>query len=65
MTEKKTPEAAAAIHPDVLAIAQEIVNETHALVLDVETLDANKWLTHADKIDSLNTQLQSLLIGSK
>ena len=50
------------IHPDVAGLAQQIVDETNALVADVETLDANKWLHHADKLDSLNQQLQNLLI---
>ena len=50
------------IHPDVLNLAQQIVDEVSALVASVETLDATVWLTHADKIDSLNNQLQALLI---
>lgn len=54
--------AASDIHPDVAGLAQDIVDEVKALVADVETLDATKWLTHADKLDSLNNQLQSLLI---
>lgn len=53
------------IHPDVLDLAQSIVDEVKLLVAGVETLDAGKWLTHADKIDSLNEQLQSLLIVPK
>jgi hypothetical protein len=60
-----TTELASAIHPDILKLAQQIVDETEALVSDVETLDANKWLSHADKLDSLNHQLQNLLIGTK
>lgn len=50
------------IHPDVLDLAQRIVDETNELVATVETLDANLWLSHADKIDVLNKQLQALLI---
>lgn len=60
MTQSTAP--ASDIHPDVLDLAQKIVDETEKLVADVETLDASKWLTHADKLDSLNKQLQGLLI---
>lgn len=54
--------AASDIHPDVAGLAQDIVDEVELLVADVETLDATKWLVHADKIDTLNQQLQALLI---
>lgn len=60
-----TTTPAAEIHPDVLKLAQDIVDETEALVSDVETLDANKWLAHADKLDTLNQQLQALLLPSQ
>lgn len=50
------------IHPDVLDLAQDIVNKTNELVAGVESLDANNWLTKADEIDALNSQLQALLI---
>lgn len=60
-----TTTPAAEIHPDVLKLAQDIVDETEALVSDVETLDANKWLSHADKLDTLNKQLQALLLPSQ
>ena len=53
---------ASEIHKDVAELAQAIVDETEKLVADVETLDANKWLVHADKLDVLNQQLQGLLI---
>lgn len=56
--------AVADLHPDVVKLAQQIVDEVEALVADVETLDANKWLAHADKIDSLNVQLQSMLVAT-
>lgn len=62
MTE--TPETAPAsdVHPDVVELAQQIVDMTHELVSAVETLDANNWLSYADKLDALNSQLQSLII---
>jgi hypothetical protein len=50
------------IHPDVLQIAQKIGNEVADLLAGIETLDANNWLKHADVIEELNLQLQSLLI---
>jgi hypothetical protein len=50
------------IHPDVANLAQQIVDETNEMIAGVETLDASNWLSHADKIDSLNKQLQGLLI---
>jgi hypothetical protein len=50
------------IHPDVLDLAQAITDEVNTLVAGVESLDANKWLTSADKIDALNSQLQALII---
>lgn len=50
------------IHPDVLELAQAIVDETKKLVAGVESLDANVWLSSADKIDRLNDQLQNLII---
>lgn len=56
---------ASEIHPDVLELAQKIAAETEKLVSKVETLDATQWLTHADKIDSLNVQLQNLLLPTK
>ena len=60
MTQATSP--ASEIHPDVLKLAQSIVDEVDKLVSGVESLDANKWLESADKIDSLNSQLQNLLI---
>lgn len=56
------PVLASEIHPDVLALAQQISDEASQLVSGVETLDANNWLAHADKIDALNNQLQALLL---
>jgi len=56
------PVAASTIHPDVLHLAQQIVDETRLMVEKVETLDANQWFPHADKIEQLNTQLQGLLL---
>lgn len=53
---------ASEIHPDVLELAQKICDEAAELVEGVETLDANNWLDHADKIDALNSQLQHLII---
>jgi len=50
------------IHPDVLKLAQQITDRVNDLVLGVESLDANNWLTAADDIDKLNSQLQSLII---
>lgn len=50
------------IHPDVLDLAQKIVDETRVLVAGVESLDATRWLTSANKIDQLNDQLQALII---
>jgi hypothetical protein len=50
------------IHPDVLELAQKIADETAKLVQGVETLDAANWLSSADKIDALNSQLQALII---
>lgn len=54
---------ASEIHPDVLAICQKIADAAEDLVIKIETLDANQWLASADKIDSLNNQLQSMLIA--
>lgn len=62
MDSQPVTSSASDIHPDVLDLAQAIADETTKLVADVETLDANKWLAHADKIDALNSQLQALLI---
>jgi len=50
------------IHPDVADLAQKIVDKVNDLVKGVESLDANNWLSYADEIDALNSQLQSLLI---
>lgn len=61
MTETKP---ASDIHPDVLQLAQKIVDRVDDLVLGVESLDANNWLQAADDIDSLNQQLQALLIDT-
>ena len=55
---------ASEIHPDVLELAQKIADLTHELVLQVETLNAENWLTLADKIDAANSQLQALLIST-
>jgi hypothetical protein len=52
------------LHPDVLALVQQISDEAGKLVAGIETLDANNWFPHADKIDSLNNQLQSLMIAT-
>jgi hypothetical protein len=54
--------SASDIHPDVLELAQKIADETAKLVQGVETLDAANWLSSADKIDALNSQLQALII---
>lgn len=62
MTISSVPTPASDVHPDVLQLAQAIVDEVHTLVTGIESLDANNWLTSADKIDALNSQLQSLLI---
>lgn len=64
MSETQTPEPTPAsdVHPDVLELAQKIVDKVNELVSGVESLDANNWLTAADEIDSLNNQLQSLLL---
>lgn len=53
---------AADIHPDVLELCQQISDYAADLVLQVETLDANNWLSIADKIDKANSQLQNLVI---
>ena len=51
------------IHPDVLSLAQKISDAASELVAQVETLDANNWLKYADEIDSLNSQLQAMLVA--
>ena len=56
------PVPASDIYPDVLNMAQDLVDMVNELVEGVETLDANNWLAQADKIDSLNAQLQALLL---
>lgn len=53
------------MNEDVKALAQQIADETAKLVAAIETLDANQWLTHADKLDSLNSQLQGLITESQ
>jgi hypothetical protein len=50
------------IHPDVLGLAQQITDKVDELVQGVESLDANNWLSLADDIDALNSQLQALII---
>jgi hypothetical protein len=50
------------IHPDVLNLAQQISDKANELVAGVESLDANNWLSLADDIDTLNSQLQGLLV---
>jgi hypothetical protein len=50
------------VHPDILNLAQQIVDKVNELVAGVESLDANNWLSIADDIDSLNNQLQGLLV---
>ena len=50
------------VNADVKALALQIVEETNALIAGVETLDANNWLSHADKLESLNGQLQALVV---
>ena len=62
MTSAPAPVKAAEIYPDVADLAQKIVDKTNELVTGVESLDANNWLSLADDIDSLNSQLQALLI---
>ena len=54
--------SASNIHPDVLDLAQQIADKVHELVAGVESLDANNWLSIADEIDTLNNQLQALLV---
>lgn len=61
-SEPVTTSPASTIYPDVLQLVQAITDEVNALVVGVESLDANNWLTSADKIDALNSQLQALLI---
>jgi len=51
------------IHPDVLDLAQKITDKVDELVTGVESLDANNWLSAADQIDALNSQLQALLVA--
>ena len=58
----EAPVPASDIHPDVLDLASKIVAKVDQLVAGVETLDANNWLKYADQIDSLNQQLQALLL---
>jgi hypothetical protein len=60
----ETPQAVPAsdIHPDVLDLAQSLTDKVNELVAGVETLDANNWLSKADEIDALNSQLQALLV---
>lgn len=53
---------ASEIHPDMLNLAQQIVDKVNELVAGVESLDANNWLSLADDIDALNSQLQALLV---
>jgi len=53
---------ASEVHPDILNLAQQIVDKVNDLVAGVESLDANNWLSLADDIDSLNNQLQGLLV---
>lgn len=55
--------AASDIHPDVLEICQKISDAANELVLQVESMDGNQWLATADRIDSLNNQLQSMLVA--
>lgn len=63
MTEEKAaPVPASNLHPDVLELAQKITDKVDDLVMGVETLDANNWLSKADEIDVLNSQLQALLV---
>jgi hypothetical protein len=50
------------INADVKALAQQIADECSALVSGIETLDANNWFEHANKLDALNSQLQALLV---
>jgi hypothetical protein len=50
------------VNPDVLNLAQQIVDKVNELVEGVESLDANNWLSLADDIDALNAQLQGLLV---
>ena len=50
------------LHPDVMELCQKITDKVHELVLQVESLDANKWLGLADEIDALNSQLQEMLV---
>lgn len=50
------------IHPDVLELAQKISDLAKELTVQVETLDANNWLSIADQIDQVNSQLQSMLV---
>lgn len=58
----ETPVPASDIHPDVLELVQKIVDLVNELVAGVETLNANNWLEKADQIDSLNNQLQAMLL---
>lgn len=51
------------IHPDVLELCQKISDAANELVLQVESMDGNQWLASADKIDSLNNQLQAMLVA--
>jgi hypothetical protein len=55
--------SASDLHPDVLALTQKISDKASQLVSQVETLDANNWLTIADEIDALNSQLQAMLVA--
>lgn len=54
---------ASEVNPDVLNLTQRIVDKVNELVAGVESLDANNWLSLADEIDSLNNQLQAMIVA--